>query len=279
MLKLKSILDNLDSLPVELHDYYEEKDGKFYLSLDDDIKTHPAVNALSNAYRQEQTKRREARAEVEALKARLTGVPDDFDAATYEDLKAKAAASDGKTVDEQVTRCREAMQVKIDMQATKHAAELAAKDQVIAGLRAQSERDTIERNLSSAMDEANIDPKHRKKLAPYLRTLGKIKVVDDDGSPSTMVDTDMGEVSLSKFITDWAGTDDGKEYVKKPTGLDTNGSDQRRVDGNPFEAANWNKTEQGRMMQKDRGKAERYAKAAGFKSLEIAASASAPIKK
>jgi hypothetical protein len=91
-----------------------------------------------------------------------------------------------------------------------------------------------------------------------------------------LVETDMGDVPVSKFVADWAGSDDGKEYVSKPTGLDSKGSDGRRLEGNPFAKQAWNKTEQGRLINSDRAKAERMAKAAGFRSLDDAAKARAP---
>jgi hypothetical protein len=92
-----------------------------------------------------------------------------------------------------------------------------------------------------------------------------------------LVETDLGELPVSKFVTDWAGSDDGKEYVAKPTGLDSKGSDGRRLEGNPFAKAGWSKTEQGRLITADRAKAERLAKAAGFSNLDAAAKARQPM--
>lgn len=276
-MKLRSVLDTMDNVPAELHDYYEEKDGKFYLLLDEDIKTHPSVNALSNAYRQEQTKRREAATKLQAAEARLAGLPEDFNSDAYEDLKARAEDNDGKNVDERIQTLKDQNENKVRALETKHGEAIKKKDDEIARLSGAIERNVVETSLSAAMDEANIDPKHKKKLAPYLRHLGKIKVEDQDGKPVAMVETDMGEVSLSKFVSDWAASDDGKEYVGKASGLNTTGSDRRTMEGNPFSKQNWSKTEQGRLVGSDRGKAERLAKAAGFKTLEQATQASAAI--
>lgn len=277
-MKLKAVLDSLDNVPAEIHAFYVEKDGKWYLDLDDDIKTHPSVSALSNAYQAEKTKRTAATAKVTTLEARLAGLPDDFDATAYEDLKAKAEANDGKTVDEriqlvtaQAERRAAAEKVKTDTAIKERDDKIAAKDALL-------ERNVVEGGLSQAMDEANIDPKHKKKLAPYLRSLGKIKVAEEDGTVSAIVETDMGPISLSKFVADWAASEDGKEYVGKPTGLGAGGGNGGRQQGaNPFVKANWSKTEQSKIVSSDRGKAEQMAKSAGFRNLDAAIAAAKPV--
>lgn len=273
---LKAIVDSLDNVPAELHDHYTEKDGRFVLQIEG-IREHPDTAALQNAYRTEQNRRRELSDQVTALKARIEGLPDDFDAAQYEDLKARAEASDGGDVNEQVQRVRDQMQRRIDQLTAKHQNDLRDRDEKIAQKDAQLERTIIDRSLQTAMDEANIDPKHKKMLAPYLRTLGKAKVAEDAGELVALIETDMGEVPIAKFVADWAASDAGKEYVAKPTGLDSKGSDSRRMDGNPFAKQAWNKTEQGRMVQSDRAKAERLAKAAGFRTLDAAITAREPV--
>lgn len=267
---LKAILDSLDNVPAEQHDLYTEKDGKFFLDLEDDVKEHPSVAALSNAYRQEQTKRRAKDTEIAGLKARVEGLPEDFDGAAYEALKEQAEGKEPPKTDDQVVRVREQLE-------RKHANDLAKKDERIAVLEKAIEGKTVDDDLSRAMDEANIDPKHKKKLAPYLKALGNIKMLEEDGRFTAEVETDMGPVSLAKFVSDWAGSDDGKEYVGKPTGLDARGAnDTRKFENNPFSKQAWSKTAQGAVIREDRAKAERMARAAGFKSLDAAAAAIAP---
>ena len=46
---------------------------------------------------------------------------------------------------------------------------------------------------------------------------------------------------------------------------------------NPFTKQFWNKTQQGQLLVADRVKAERLAKAAGFKSLDEASRAAGPV--
>lgn len=57
---LKAILDSPDNVPAELHDHYAETDGKFILDLEEDVKSHPRISALSSAYKKEQDRRKGA---------------------------------------------------------------------------------------------------------------------------------------------------------------------------------------------------------------------------
>lgn len=275
MAVLEPILDSLDSVDAALHDYYAEKDGKFVLQTK--VREHPDAVALRNALDRLRKEKGDVTAERDAALARLEGLPDEFNAEQYEELRAKAEAGGGGDVDEQVQRVKDQYQRRIDQLTTKHQNEIRARDEKIAQKDAQLERTIIDRGLQAAMDEANIDPKHKKMLAPYLRTLGKAKVSDDAGELVALIETDMGEVPISKFVADWASSDAGKEYVSKPTGLDSKGSDGRRMEGNPFGKQAWNKTDQGRVIKDDRAKAERLAKAAGFRSLDAAITAREPV--
>lgn len=273
---LKAVLDSLDSVDAALHDFYAEKDGKFILQVEG-IREHPETTALSNALTRVRAEKGQLAARMSELEARIEGLPDDFDADAYEDLKARADGSDGKPVDERVQQVKDQYERRIQTLETKHQNALAKVQEERDRKSAQLDRTLVEGGLLAAMDEANIDPRHRKKLAPYLRSLGKMKVVEEAGEVVALVETDMGDVPVSKFVADWAGSDDGKEYVTKPTGLDSKGSDGRRMEGNPFAKAGWSKTEQGKVISADRAKAERFAKAAGFKDLNTAIRAREPV--
>ena len=80
----------MDNVPAELQDRYKEVEGKFVLEFDDDVKTHPSAAALSNAYRQEEAKRRDLATKLLAANARLDGLPNDFDAEKYEAFREQA---------------------------------------------------------------------------------------------------------------------------------------------------------------------------------------------
>ncbi len=254
---LKAVLDNLDSIEAGLHDHYSERDGHFYLQIDG-IKDHPDTLALRSALERVRQEKKDLITAHDADKLRLEGLPDDFDASAYDALKAQAEGKEPPKTDEQVTRVREQLE-------RKHQADLSKKDDRIAVLERQIGKVTIDDGLSKAMDEANVDPKHKAKLLPYLKAIGAIKLEEADGQFKAVVETDMGPVALSRFVTDWAGSDDGKDYVTKPTGPDPKGNNGRGGGGevNPWAKDTFNLTKQGEIARTDPTKAQRFKSAAG----------------
>lgn len=254
---LKAILDSLDSIDASLHDHYAEKDGTFYLQIEG-IKDHPDTQALRSALERVRQEKKDLITAHDADKLRLEGLPDDFDASAYEALKGLADGKEPPKTDEQVTRVREQLE-------RKHQAELAKRDERIGGLEGQIRKVTIDDGLSKAMDEACVDPKHKAKLLPYLKAIGAIKLEESDGEFKAIVDTDMGPVGLSRFVTDWAASDDGKDYVSKPSGPGANGNNGRggSAEVNPWAKDSFNLTKQGEITRTDPAKAQRFKAAAG----------------
>lgn len=266
---LKAVIDSLDQVDEALQAYYDEQDDKFILKIEG-LKDHPETGPLRRAKDHEKARRAEIQAQLDAALARLDGLPDDFDADAYEALKA---ASDGKEPqkDEQVVRIREQLEKK-------HQSELAKKADEASKLRAQLERLTVDEGLSRAMDKANINPDFKEDILPSLKQRAKIKLDESDEGVSALVETDMGDVSLDRYVADWASSDRGQKYVSKAQGIGATGSDGRKLDNNPFTAKAWNKTEQSRLKTSDPAKAEKAAVQAGFKDLEKALMARKPIE-
>ncbi|WIY54144.1 hypothetical protein O9Z70_06380 [Devosia sp. YIM 151766] len=260
---LKTILDSIEDLPEEHRAFYVEDGDKFVLDLDG-IDDHPKVRGLVTANRENVRKRDQYKAEVEGLKARIDGLPDDFDAEAYEALKQQAEGKEPPKTDEQVTRVREQLE-------RKHKADLDKKDEEIAALRGTIGKVTIDDGLSKAMDDASIDPKHKAKLIPYLKAIGAIKLEEDGSNFQAVVETDMGPLSLAKFVQDWAASDDGKDYVAKPSGPDAKGNNGRGGTGekNPWASDSHNLTRQGELVRTDPDKARQFMRAAGLSDSQI----------
>lgn len=259
---LKTIIESLDGVEEKYHDLYEEKDGKFVARIDG-VDDHPTVAALRNSYRNSKSERDAARQELAALKDRFDGLPDDFDAAAYEALKQQAEGKEPPKTDEQVTRVRDQLE-------RKHQADLAKKDERIAALETSLRKSAIDDGLSEALDAANIDPLHKKKLIPYLKDIGNIKIEEADGKFAAVVETDMGRWTLSQFVTDWASTDDGKPYLGKAPPMDAPGS-QARGSGekNPWASDSFNLTRQGDLIRADPNKARSFMRSAGLSDAQI----------
>lgn len=224
---LKAVLSTLDSVEDAVKGFYQERDGTFYLDLEG-IDDHPSVRGVITANRENRKKRDDLRAELDALKAKYDGLPEDFDASAYETLKSQVKG-DGKLNDEQIADIREKTRIRLEKDfQTKY----APVEQELAQLKSAVERMAIGDGLSRAMDEAGIDPLHKAKLVPYLKTTAKIKVErNDDGLYQAAVETDLGPVSLSKFVQDWAASDDGKLYIAKSNGPRANGNGPRNANG------------------------------------------------
>jgi hypothetical protein len=211
---IKAILDSLDDVQEELKPLYKETEGKFVLDVDG-IDDHPKVRGVITANRENAKKRDQHKAEVEALKKRLEGLPEDFDVNAFEELRAAADGKGGAPTEEQIAEIREKIRSKLE---PKYTEPLAKKDEEIKGLRGAIERMTVDGGLSAAMDAAHIAPEHKAKLLPYLKSQGRIKVEEEEGQFKALVETDMGNVSLQQYVTDWASSEDGKIYVAKSTG-------------------------------------------------------------
>lgn len=259
---IKAILDDLDDAPETIRDQYEEKDGKFILSVDG-VDSHPTVATLKNAYERVKADKKRLGDEIDMLKARLEGLPDDFDAQAYEALKAAAEGKEPPKADEQVAQVRGQLE-------RKHAADLAKKDERIATLEAEVRRRAIDDGLMGALVEANIDKPYLPAAKALLKDKGVIKLIEEDGKFDATVETDMGPMPLSKFVSDWAAGDEGKVFVSQARGADAKGGGGGRPgEVNPWKKETFNMTEQGNIFRQDRGKAERLMRAAGLSDNEI----------
>lgn len=231
---LKALVDSLDDVQDTFKEFYKEEGGKFVLDIEG-IDDHPKVRGVITANRENVKKRDTYKAEADALKGRLTGLPDDFDLSTYETLKAAAEGKGGKPPEEQINEAREKLRISLE---GKHKTEIDTRDARLASLTGAINRMTVDEGLSKAMDEASIDPRHKTKLLPYLKSAGKILTEEVDGVFKASVETDLGNVSLSKFVSEWASSDDGKIYVAKSTGADPKGG--KGVGGKTMKRADFN---------------------------------------
>lgn len=252
---LKTILDTLDDVPEALHAEYKEVDGKFVLDLEG-IDAHPTVVNLKTAHERQKQSNRTLTAELTAAKARLEGLPDDFDVDAYETLVQQAEGKAPPKPDEQVIQVRQQLE-------RKHKSELDKKDERIATLEGAVTKATIDDGLSKALDEAGIDPAFKPGAMALLKSKGSVKLIEEDGQFKAQVETDMGPMPLPGFVKEWSGSDEGKIYVKKPTGGDAPGSDGRKVEANPWAKDTFNLTKQGEIARADPTKAQRLKAAAG----------------
>lgn len=254
-MSLKTILDSLDDLPDVLKAEYKEVDGKFVLDIEG-IDAHPAVVNLKTAHERQKTANKTLQTDLTAAKTRLEGLPDDFDADAYEALQAQAEGKAPAKTDEQVAQVRAQLEKK-------HNAELAKKDERINALTGAVTKATIDDGLSKALDEAGIDPAFKPGAMALLKSKGAVKLVEEDGAFKATVETDMGPMPLGGYVKDWSGSDEGKIYVKKPTGGDAPGGNGQKFTDNPFDPKNPNRTKQQELIVANDAKARQMAQAVG----------------
>jgi len=231
---LKALVETLDDVQDTFKEFYKEEGGKFVLDIEG-IDDHPKVRGVITANRENVKKRDAYKAEADALKTRFNGLPDDFDASTFEQLKAVAEGK-GSPTEEQIQQIRDKVREKLE---AKYNGEIQTREERLAKLNGALHRMTIDDGLSRAMDEASIDTRHKSKLLPYLKSAGKIAVEEDGDVFKAVVETDLGAVSLAKYVSEWASSDDGKIYVAKSTGPNPNGG-KGGSGGNTMKRAEFN---------------------------------------
>lgn len=83
----------------------------------------------------------------------------------------------------------------------------------------------VENGLNDALAKAGVtNPVHQKAAKAMLAT--QVQIADDNGAKVPKV----GEKALAEFITEWAGSDEGKHFVTAP---DTAGGGAHGTSGNP----------------------------------------------
>lgn len=216
---IKAVLPNLDDVQDGMKELYKETDGKFILDVDG-FDDHPTVRGVIVANKTNKEKRDEYKSQVEALQSKLSGIPDDFDPESYAEMLERLEKNQAPDVDEKLAKQRAKLEDKYGKEISGYKGELTA-------MKSSLERMVVDDGLSRAMDEAMIDPLHKKKLLPFLKSEGKISVESEGDAFKAVVDTDLGPVSLKQFVTEWAQSDDGKPYIAKSTGPKPRGGDGR----------------------------------------------------
>lgn len=223
---LRTIVDSLDNVPAELHDYYTEKDDKFVLDLDEDVKDHPRITSLSNAYKTEQKRRKELSTKLADVEARLSELPEDFDPEEYLELKARAGDPDDpgkkKVDDEHLQSQRQLYEQRISNLTKKHEADMAALNEQLSERDGYIDKTTKLDVLRKSLRDSGIDPDFEDVVVDHLSPSIKVQRTDD-GSRAAFVETDLGEVDVSTFVKDWAASK-GQKFLSKPLGPSAEGN-------------------------------------------------------
>lgn len=284
MPKLKTVVEKLDGIEDAYHGLYEEKDGKFILSIEG-IDDHPAVVALKNGHTNSKRERDEARRENVELKRKLEALPSDFDPDEWTRLRTEDEARRQdpnnndlrRQIDAATAAVKAQYETKLAAAKKAHETAIAEKDEMIASLDKDLRRTLVDDGLTKALMKAGVKPTLMKAAKAMFES--DVEIVVEDGARQARMKTDLGGDDVERFISNWAQSDDAKDFIPPPSGPGPLGGNSGRIPAgaeNPFSKEGWNRTQQGKLLQADRAKAERMAKAAGFKDLDTATKAFGP---
>jgi hypothetical protein len=284
---LKTVLESLDDVPEAIREHYKEQkqgDKTVYVLDLDGVDAHPGVVNLKSAFERVKADKKKLGEDLAAANAKLKDIPEDFDATEWERLRTdeQTRQSDpgNNDVRKQIETATAAVKSQYEAKIAKikkdSDAAIAERDRKIAALDADIRKRLVTDGLTAALTEAGVtNPAFLKAARAMLEH--DVEVVEEDGSRTAKMKSDLGGDDLAKYVQNWVQGDEGKAFVSPAKGADSKGGNSRSSEDNPFGKTGWNKTAQGQLIRADRAKAERLAKAAGFKSLEATYAASKPL--
>lgn len=262
-MKLKAVLDKLDDLPEALKDAYTEKDGKFYLNLED-VDTLPRVVSL----KEENIKYRKRAADAEKVVKEKYDFLEDED---IEEIKAKLdkypeleAAAAGKLDDTAIQKIVDSRlntataPLKRDLDKATKA--LGEKDKLIEDYTTKERSRTIQDSVREAVGK--LQGFQSAAVEDALLYAERMLEINDEGKVLTKdgVGVTPG-VDPAVWLSDMQAK---KPHWWGPTSGGGAGGNRNGSGGgaNPWSKDNWNMTEQGKMYKENPQRAEQMAKAA-----------------
>lgn len=218
---LKAYTDNLDGIDESLREHYVEKEGGYYLSLDDFGK-HPGAVTLKTTLNKVNKEKDMLASQVTDLESKASMLPDDFDADDWARLKA----GDGGKTDEAIQALKDQHTRAVEMLRNKHALEVDAISSQVAERDGYIDRSLIDGGLKDSLLDVGVVPALLDGALASLR--GNVRVQRaDDGSRSAIVETDLGDVGVADFVKEWASSK-GKAYLGKAQGPSPEGNNGGR---------------------------------------------------
>ena len=256
-MSLKVVVDTLDNVDEKFHELYTERDGKFHLTGVEGLKTQEDINRLQTSLNKE-------RADHKALKDRvkLLGDRKIEDVITELDRipELEAASKDGKNVDELVEAKIKTRLSPIERERDKLKEELAQKEATIADYSAKDRTRKIHDSVREAISKQQGFQSTAIEDALFMAE--RVFEIDEQGNVIAKENVGVTPgvnplVWLQEIQTTrphWWGPSMGGGAAGGKGGSGT---------ANPWSAANWNLTEQGRILRENRSQAEQMAKSAG----------------
>jgi hypothetical protein len=216
---LKTVIETLDGVDDAVQQFYAQDDSGNYVLQVEGVDQHPEVANLKSAYERTKADKKAAADERDALKAKVEGLPEDFDPKEWEKLK-----KGGQADPQELVQLRQTLEAERD--------EWKGKYQELEG---QTRKMTVERTLAETLAAQGVtNPTYQKAATAMLWPQAQL---DDKGN--AVVDTDMGPMPLADHVKRWVASE-GKDFVTPPSGGgakgNDRGSDPKQVTRSEFDA-------------------------------------------
>ncbi len=256
-MKLKIVVEDINSVPEAFRSLYEERDGKWILTGVEGMKTQEDVDNLQAALGKERLAHKETKAKL--------GVWGDMN---YDEVREQLdrvaeleAASKGKLNDDDINKIVEqrlatrTAPLTRDLEAAR--AQLAERDGEIANYKNREQRRLIQEELSRVAGAAKVLPSAIEDIQLYAGMF----TVDETGRVVTNDNAKVGGLTAKQWLDDLIPN--RPHWFPPSQGGGAGGSGSGGTGSNPWSKDSWNMTEQMRVFREDPSKAERLAKSAG----------------
>ena len=257
MLKFKYA--SQDEIPEEYRGLYTEVGGEWVLTGVSGIKTQDDIDRLQEGLRKEREDHKKTKDTLRTYQS--IGAPEEVQA-ELDKIEEYKAAADGKMDDEKINQIVESRiksrTAPLERQITKLTEERDGLQTTVGEFETKDKRRTIHDDLRKAATGAKVRDTAMDDIMMYdslfeVNELGKVVTKDGVGvTPGVDASVWITEAKQSK-----------PHWWPESQGTGARGGDGNTGATNPFTAENWNLTEQGKLVQQDRIKAEQMAKSAG----------------
>lgn len=210
---LQAVLESLDNVDDALKPLYVEKDDKFVLQVQG-VENHPDTQSLVNAYERVKSEKNTLNEEVNGLRSKAKGIPEDFDMDVWS--SAKSGKSDETAIAAAKAEVRAAMQAEVDEAVSK-----------FKGLQTQFRQSTAEAQMTGALSKVGVNPDLFDGARAVFSTNLKF---NDDNTP--YMESPVGPLAIEEFAARWAAQE-GKPYVLPAKGTDAKGGGTNGHGGKP----------------------------------------------
>lgn len=259
-MSLKAVVENLDDIPEQYQDLYSEKNGQYELTGIEGVKTTADVERLQSALNKERNDHKETKSKFSVI-----GDRDPQEVVQLLDrIPELEAAAEGKVDEDKLNELAEA-RVKTKLAPVERELKtLKQQNEELNGTVEQYQTKEKTRSIHDAVRKAASSSKVLPEaMDDALMLAERVFEVDEEGNVTARdgvgctpgVDPSVWLTELQNKRPHWWGPSQG--------GGAGGNNGTGKAGSNPWTAENWNLTEQGRVLNENRSRAEQLAKSAG----------------